>query len=195
MLDYCSRSSSSPRYQTTPSPPMTSLQYSEMMTSANMAANMAAETQRQSAFVLNNTPLAALHNMTEMKTPVPSSSPPNFQNPYTNYTQSTLKHLGIAMSQAATSHRISDILNRPLLQNPLGLSQLNTGMYLNTQRGIKLAELPGRPPVYWPGVVGGPSWRPSKKKQHIFKNTTGPQSDIAKRKQFSLFIILFICKA
>ena len=169
MLDYCSSNNSSPRYQS-PSPTMTPLQYnmSDVMNSANMnmAANMAAaESQRQSAFVLGSQPLAALHSMTEMKTPTSSSSPsaPNFQNPYTSYAHSTLKHLGLAMSQASTSHRISDILNRPLIQNPLGLPQLNTGMYLNSQGGIKLAELPGRPPIYWPGVVGNPVWRPNGK--------------------------------
>ena len=140
---------------------MTSVYNVDMMTSPNMAANMA-ETQRHSAFVLSSPPLAALHNMTEMKTPSQgsSSSPPGLQNPYASYSQSTLKHLGLAMSQAATSHRISDILNRPLLHNSLGLPHLNSGMYFNSQNAMKLAELPGRPPIYWPGVVGAPTWRP-----------------------------------
>lgn len=161
MLDYCSSSSSSPRYQS-PSPTMTSLPYNmaDMMSSANMAASMAAaETQRQSAFVLSSPQLAALHNMTEMKTPRSCSSPPNLQNPYTNFSQTSLKQLSLAMSQAGTSHRISDILNRPHVQNPLGLPQLNASMYLNSQAGFKLAELPGRPPIYWPGMIGGPNWR------------------------------------
>ena len=159
MLDYCSSESSPPRYQS-PSPNMTSVYNMDMMTTANMAANMA-ETQRHSAFVLSSPPLAALHNMTEMKTPNSGSNPSGLQNPYTNYSQSTLKHLGLAMSQAATSHRISDILSRPLIHNSLGLPHLNTGMYLNSQNAMKLAELPGRAPIYWPGVVGGPTWRPN----------------------------------
>lgn len=166
MLDYCSSNSSSPRFQSS-SPTMTSLPYNmaDMMTSANMAANLAAaESQRQSAFVLSSPQLAALHNMTEMKTPRSCSSPTSVQNPYTGYSQSTLKHLGLAMSQASTSHRISDILSRPLMHSHLGLPQLNAAsMYLNSQSGLKLAELPGRPPIYWPGVVSGPTWRPSGK--------------------------------
>lgn len=164
MLDYCSSNSSSPRFQTS-SPIMTSLPYNmaDMMTPANMAANLAAvESQRQSAFVLSSPQLAALHNMTEMKTPRSCSSPTSLQNPYTSYSQSTLKHLGLAMSQANTSHRISDILNRPLMQSHLGLPQLNAAsMYLNSQSGLKLVELPGRQPVYWPGMMGASPWRPS----------------------------------
>lgn len=174
MLDYCSSNSSSPRFQSS-SPTMTSLPYNmaDMMTSANMAANLAvAESQRQSAFVLSSPQLAALHNMTEMKTPRSCTSPNGVQNPYTSYSQSTLKHLGLTMSQANTSHRISDILSRPLVHSHLGLPQLNAAsMYLNQQAGLKLAELPGRAPIYWPGVVGGPAWRPSSKyTMHVQKN-------------------------
>lgn len=174
MLDYCSSNSSSPRFQSS-SPTMTSLPYNmaDMMTSANMAANLAvAESQRQSAFVLSSPQLAALHNMTEMKTPRSCTSP-NGQNPYTSYSQSTLKHLGLTMSQANTSHRISDILSRPLVHSHLGLPQLNAAsMYLNQQAGLKLAELPGRAPIYWPGVVGGPAWRPSSKYTiYMYKKT------------------------
>jgi len=164
MLDFCTSNNSSPRYQS-PSPTMTSLPYNmaDMMTSANMAANMAAvESQRQSAFVLSSPQLAALHNMTEMKTPRSCTSPTGVQNPYTSYSQSTLKQLGLAFSQAnTTSHRISDILNRPLMHSHLGLPQLGAGMFMNSQAaGFKLAELPGRAPIYWPGIVGGPAWRP-----------------------------------
>ncbi|KAH3789266.1 hypothetical protein DPMN_167441 [Dreissena polymorpha] len=188
MLDYCASNSSSPRYQSS-SPNMTSLQYNmaEMMTSANMAANMAAaaESQRQTAFVLSSPQLAALHNMTEMKTPRSCTSPVSgLQNPYTSYAQSTLKQLGLAMSQASTSHRISDILSRPLMQSHLGIPQLNAAsMYLNSQSGFKLAELPGRPPIYWPGMVGGPAWRPPSnviidkdgKKKHTRPTFSGQQ--------------------
>lgn len=141
---------------------MTSVYNVDMMTSQNVARNMA-ESHRHSAFVLGSPPLAALHNMTEMKTPSSVPSPPGIQNPYASYSQSTLKHLGLAMSQAASSHRISDILSRPLIHNSLGLPHLNTGMYLNSQNAMKLAELPGRPPIYWPGVVGGPTWKPDGK--------------------------------
>lgn len=186
MLDYCSSNNSSPRYQSQ-SPTMTSLPYNmaEMMTSANMAANMAAaETQRQSAFVLSSPQLAALHNMTEMKTPRSCSSPPS---PYSNYSQSSLKQLSLAMSQAGTSHRISDILNRPLVQNPLGLPQLNAGMYLNSQTGLKLAELPGRPPIYWPGMMGGPTWRPNCK-----YSLSTQKIDYCSESLFSLCVVIYL---
>lgn len=111
--------------------------------------------RQQSAFVLSSPPLAALHNLTEMKFPSTSSS---FLSQ--DYSPDTLKQMQAAMSHAlSTPHGINDILSRP--HAALGLPRLNTSMYLGHQtRFPKLAELPGRPPIYWPGVLPQ-TWRPS----------------------------------
>ena len=168
MLDYCPNvDGTSPGYQA-PSPTMASFFNMNMNFSPPVGTT---DPQRQSAFLLSSPQLAALHNMTEMKTPSPSSSsssPVNgLQSPYSNYTQSTLKQLGLAWSQG-TPHRISDILGRTA--SSLGLSSLNAGMYLNPQvRFSKLAELPGRPPIYWPGILNNPAWRPAGKYSYRFK--------------------------
>ncbi|XP_060559934.1 homeobox protein Nkx-6.2-like [Ruditapes philippinarum] len=153
MLDYCGNSDgNSPGYQT-PSPSMTSF-FNMGMTSGLGTDSQ----QRQSAFVLSSPQLAALQNLTEMKAPITSSSADSLSNPY-NYTQSTLKQLGLSWTQA-TPHRITDILGRPV--NSLGLSSINAGMYLHPQARLsKLAELPGRPPIYWPGILNNHSWRPT----------------------------------
>ncbi|XP_005089732.1 homeobox protein Nkx-6.2 [Aplysia californica] len=121
----------------------------------NMNHQNSMETSRQqSAFVLSSPPLAALHNLTEMKFPSTSGSllPQD-------YSPDALKQMQVAMSHAlSTPHGISDILSRP--HAALGLPRLNPGMYLGHQnRFPKLAELPGRPPIYWPGVLPQP-WRP-----------------------------------
>jgi hypothetical protein len=102
-----------------------------------------------SAFVLSSPPLAALHNLTEMK--FPSSSFLSQQD----YTQ-TMKQMQMAMANS-TPHGINDILSRPQSLLP----RLGSGMYLGNPsiRFPKLAELPGRPPIYWPGVMAEP-WRP-----------------------------------
>lgn len=122
-----------------------------------MNMNVAMDSGRQSAFVLSSPPLAALHNMTEMK--VPSSSA-GFMS-QNSYQQASQKYLQWAMSQPSTPHGISDILGRPVAKGLLGIPALNAGMYLNAQaRYPKIAELPGRPPIYWPGVLNNPSWRP-----------------------------------
>ncbi|KAK3597722.1 hypothetical protein CHS0354_006073 [Potamilus streckersoni] len=162
MLDYCSVDNSFAGYQT-PSPTMASF--------FNMGGiNLPSDSPRQSAFVLSSPPLAALHNLTEMKLPGPgvgsgTSVVPGdrvFSQSDYNYTQETLKQLGLAMSQASSStpHGISDILGRPSVHGTIGFSRLS-GMYLNPPvRLSKLAELPGRPPIYWPGVLGNPTtWK------------------------------------
>ncbi|CAL1525930.1 unnamed protein product [Lymnaea stagnalis] len=121
----------------------------------NMNHQSSIETSRQqSAFVLSSPPLAALHNLTEMKFPSTSSS---FLSQ--DYSPDTLKQMQAAMSHAlSTPHGINDILSRP--HAALGLPRLSTSMYLGHQtRFPKLAELPGRPPIYWPGVLPQP-WRP-----------------------------------
>uniref|UniRef100_A0A0B7ASP1 Homeobox domain-containing protein n=1 Tax=Arion vulgaris TaxID=1028688 RepID=A0A0B7ASP1_9EUPU len=111
--------------------------------------------RQHSTFVLNSPPLAALHNLTEMKFPSSSSS---FLSQ--DYSPDTLKQMQAAMSHAlSTPHGISDILSRP--HATFGLPRLDSGMYLGHQtRFPKLAELPGRQPIYWPGALAEP-WRSS----------------------------------
>lgn len=153
MLDYCSNDNGASGYhQNAGSNSMS------MASLLNMNVNMDSN-GRQPAFVLSSPPLAALHNMTEMKAPVTSTSAAaNFLSS-AQYQQS-LKNF----SANSTPHGIQDILSRPQI-HALGLSRLNAaGMYLNSQcRLPKLAELPGRPPIYWPGLLNGPSWRPNSK--------------------------------
>ncbi|XP_069612004.1 homeobox protein Nkx-6.2 [Ranitomeya imitator] len=128
------------------------------------------DTNRQSAFVLSSTPLAALHNMAEMKTTL---FPYALQNP-SNFKAPNLSALS-AQFPLGTPHGISDILSRPL-GTALGasgtlLSSLpringlatSTGMYFNPAAVSRypkpLAELPGRPPIFWPGVMQTSPWR------------------------------------
>lgn len=173
MLDYCGNSDGSSTGYQTPSPSMTSF------FNMGMTSNLPAEPQqRQSAFVLSSPQLAALQNLTEMKAPISStSSDSTLSNPYT---QSTLKQLGLSWAQA-TPHRISDILSRPM--NSLGLSSLNAGMYLHPQvRYSKLAELPGRPPIYWPGILNNHTWRPTGL-CHVFKDLNLNCANLSFRKR------------
>ncbi|KAM4636620.1 homeobox protein Nkx-6.2 [Discoglossus pictus] len=128
------------------------------------------DTNRQSAFVLSSTPLAALHNMAEMKTTL---FPYALQNP-NNFKAPNLSSLN-AQFPLGTPHGISDILGRPLgsalgasgnLLNSLprinGLAT-STGMYFNPAAVSRypkpLAELPGRAPIFWPGVMQSSPWR------------------------------------
>lgn len=108
-------------------------------------------TTSNSAFLLSSPPLAALHNLTEMK--FPSSSSFLSQSDY----QQTMKQMQMAMAAGSTPHGINDILSRPHALLP----RLGSSMYLGTPqiRFPKLAELPGRQPIYWPGVMTQP-WRP-----------------------------------
>ncbi|XP_053161197.1 homeobox protein Nkx-6.2 [Hemicordylus capensis] len=129
------------------------------------------EANRQGAFVLSSTPLAALHNMAEMKT---SLFPYALQNP-SGFKAPSLGSLN-AQIPLGTPHGISDILGRPVAGaagNLLtGLPRLNglataaaaaAGMYFNPAAVSRypkpLAELPGRPPIFWPGVMQGSPWR------------------------------------
>ncbi|KAL7990498.1 hypothetical protein Chor_013928 [Crotalus horridus] len=126
------------------------------------------EANRQGAFVLSSTPLAALHNMAEMKTslfPYALQSPAGFKAP-------ALGGLN-AQIPLGTPHGISDILGRPVAGTTAaanllsGLPRLNglaaAGMYFNPAAVSRypkpLAELPGRPPIFWPGVMQGSPWR------------------------------------
>ncbi|KAI6066612.1 Homeobox protein Nkx-6.2 [Aix galericulata] len=124
------------------------------------------DANRQSAFVLSSTPLAALHNMAEMKT---SLFPYTLQNP-SGFKAPALGGLNTQLP-LGTPHGISDILGRPVgtASNLLGgLPRINglaasAGMYFNPAAVSRypkpLAELPGRPPIFWPGVVQGSPWR------------------------------------
>ncbi|NXF69021.1 NKX62 protein, partial [Ciccaba nigrolineata] len=124
------------------------------------------DANRQSAFVLGSTPLAALHNMAEMKT---SLFPYTLQNP-AGFKAPALGGLNTQLP-LGTPHGISDILGRPVgsASNLLGgLPRINglaasAGMYFNPAAVSRypkpLAELPGRPPIFWPGVVQGSPWR------------------------------------
>ncbi|XP_043375291.1 homeobox protein Nkx-6.2 isoform X2 [Dermochelys coriacea] len=124
------------------------------------------DTNRQSAFVLSSTPLAALHNMAEMKT---SLFPYTLQNP-SSFKAPALGGLNTQIP-LGTPHGISDILGRPVgtTSNLLtGLPRINglatsAGMYFNPAAVSRypkpLAELPGRPPIFWPGVMQGSPWR------------------------------------
>uniref|UniRef100_A0A2K5BUB7 NK6 homeobox 2 n=1 Tax=Aotus nancymaae TaxID=37293 RepID=A0A2K5BUB7_AOTNA len=125
------------------------------------------DTSRPGAFVLSSAPLAALHNMAEMKTslfPYALQGPAGFKAP-------ALGGLG-AQLPLGTPHGISDILGRPVTAAGGGLlgglPRLNglassAGVYFGpaaaVARGYPLAELPGRPPIFWPGVVQGAPWR------------------------------------
>ncbi|NWH36204.1 NKX62 protein, partial [Chloropsis hardwickii] len=124
------------------------------------------DANRQSAFVLSSAPLAALHNMAEMKT---SLFPYALQNP-SGFKAPALGGLNTQLP-LGTPHGISDILGRPVgsASNLLGgLPRINglaasAGMYFGPAAVSRypkpLAELPGRPPIFWPGVVQGSPWR------------------------------------
>ncbi|XP_053317692.1 homeobox protein Nkx-6.1 [Spea bombifrons] len=189
---------------------------------------------RQSAFLLSSPPLAALHSMAEMKTPLypayalpgqpcssstssssSSSSSSSPSPPLGSPNQSTLKHssspstgglsLGTPPPQisVATPHGINDILNRPVVSclsaltgasltpsttvssagvasssSPAGLlaglprfSSLSPpppppGLYFSPSAAVAVArypkpltDLPGRTPIFWPGVMQSPPWR------------------------------------
>lgn len=129
------------------------------------------EANRQSAFVLGSTPLAALHNMTEMKT---SLFPYALQQSPAGFKAPALSNLNSQLS-GGTPHGISDILGRPITtagQLLSGFPRINglattaaaaaAGMYFSpavSRYPKPLAELPGRAPIFWPGVMQGSPWR------------------------------------
>ncbi|XP_028660360.2 homeobox protein Nkx-6.1 [Erpetoichthys calabaricus] len=165
---------------------------------------------RQSAFVLSSPPLAALHSMTEMKTPLysayplsgaasspsPSSTSPNpggipVSSPGIK-TSTGLSSLGSSsqLYSAATPHGINDILNRPTMTAAgvtaaavasgssgilSGLPRFSSlspppppGLYFSPSAAAAvavarypkpLADLPGRTPIFWPGVMQSAPWR------------------------------------
>ncbi|KAM9143364.1 homeobox protein Nkx-6.1 [Pangshura tecta] len=169
---------------------------------------------RQSAFLLGSPPLAALHSMAEMKTPLysayplpagPASSSSSASSsaspspPLGSPNPAGLKPPALASPpqqlSAATPHGINDILSRPSMplagaalassspsgssSSPAGLlaglprfSSLSPpppppGLYFSPSAAAvavgrypkPLAELPGRTPIFWPGVMQSPPWR------------------------------------
>ncbi|KAG8454379.1 hypothetical protein GDO86_000849 [Hymenochirus boettgeri] len=192
---------------------------------------------RQSAFLLSSPPLAALHSMAEMKTPLypaytlpippcssassssSSSSSSSPSPPLNSPTPISLKHSSSSSPSSgglsslgtppphvsvATPHGINDILSRPVLSclpslsgtalttstsvasaavastsSPAGLlaglprfSSLSPpppphpGLYFSPSAAVAVArypkpltDLPGRTPIFWPGVMQSPPWR------------------------------------
>uniref|UniRef100_A0A8C9S127 NK6 homeobox 1 n=1 Tax=Scleropages formosus TaxID=113540 RepID=A0A8C9S127_SCLFO len=153
---------------------------------------------RQSAFLLSTPPLAALHSMTEMKTPLypayplsstgptsstsPSATSPNpggipVSSPGIKPSAAGLSSLGSPQQcAAATPHGINDILSPSSSAGILsGLPRFSSlspppphGLYFSPSAAAAVAvarypkpltELPGRTPIFWPGVMQSPHWR------------------------------------
>ncbi|XP_029921556.1 homeobox protein Nkx-6.1 isoform X2 [Myripristis murdjan] len=147
---------------------------------------------RQSAFLLSTPPLAALHSMTEMKTPLYPAYPLSSTGPASSTSPATTSPSpgGMASCAAATPHGINDILNRPCVVSASGaaaavaasssagilsglprFSSLSPppppGLYFSPSAAAvavarypkPLADLPGRTPIFWPGVMQSPHWR------------------------------------
>lgn len=162
---------------------------------------------RQSAFLLNTPPLAALHSMTEMKTPLYPAYPLSSTGPAssTSPTATSPNPGGIPVSSpgiksstglsslvshqqcaAATPHGINDILSRPVVLSTgaavaasspgilSGLPRFSSlspppppGLYFSPGAAAvavarypkPLTDLPGRTPIFWPGVMQSPHWR------------------------------------
>ncbi|XP_051960796.1 homeobox protein Nkx-6.1-like [Xyrauchen texanus] len=165
---------------------------------------------RQSAFLLNTPPLAALHSMTEMKTPLYPAYPLSSTGPASSNSPTAtspnpggipVSSPGIKTSNGlstfvsphqfaiATPHGINDILSRPAVvssgaaaaiaaSSPTGiLSGLprfssmspppSHGLYFSPSAAAvavarypkPLTDLPGRTPIFWPGVMQSPHWR------------------------------------
>ncbi|XP_040915151.1 homeobox protein Nkx-6.1 [Toxotes jaculatrix] len=169
---------------------------------------------RQSAFLLSTPPLAALHSMTEMKTPLYPAYPLSSTGPNSSTSPATTSPNpgGMAVSSpgiksstglssglgspqqcsSATPHGINDILNRPSVSSAgatvavaaaaasssagilSGLPRFSSlspppppGLYFTPSAAAvavarypkPLADLPGRTPIFWPGVMQSPHWR------------------------------------
>ncbi|XP_068609199.1 homeobox protein Nkx-6.1 [Brachionichthys hirsutus] len=166
---------------------------------------------RQSAFLLSTPPLAALHSMTEMKTPLYPAYPLSATGPNSSTSPVTTSPNpgGMAASSpgiksssglssglvsphlcsSATPHGINDILSRPIMAGTTvavaaaaastagilsGLPRFSSlspppppGLYFSPGAAAvavarypkPLADLPGRTPIFWPGVMQSPHWR------------------------------------
>uniref|UniRef100_A0A3B4UUU9 NK6 homeobox 1 n=1 Tax=Seriola dumerili TaxID=41447 RepID=A0A3B4UUU9_SERDU len=130
---------------------------------------------RQSAFLLSTPPLAALHSMTEMKTPLYPAYPLSSTGPNSSTSPATTSPNpgGMAQCSSATPHGINDILSRPSASSA-GLPRFSSlspppppGLYFSPSAAAvavarypkPLADLPGRTPIFWPGVMQSPHWR------------------------------------
>ncbi|XP_073333643.1 homeobox protein Nkx-6.1 [Pagrus major] len=159
---------------------------------------------RQS-FLLSTPPLAALHSMAEMKTPLYPAYPLSSSGPTSSTSPATTSPNpgGMAVSSpgiksssgpssglgspqqcsSATPHGINDILSRPSLHAAAAasssagilsglprfgsLSPPPPGLYFSPSAAAvavarypkPLADLPGRTPIFWPGVMQNPHWR------------------------------------
>ncbi|XP_076139416.1 homeobox protein Nkx-6.1 [Alosa pseudoharengus] len=139
---------------------------------------------RQSAFLLSTPPLAALHSMTEMKTPLYPAYPLSSGGP-----ASSTSPTATSPNPGATPHGINDILSRPsilaagaaaavaatssagILSGLPRFSSLSPppphGLYFSPGAAAvavarypkPLTDLPGRTPIFWPGVMQSPHWR------------------------------------
>lgn len=165
---------------------------------------------RQSAFLLSTPPLAALHSMTEMKTPLYPAYPLSSNGPTSSTSPATTSPNpgGMAVSSpgiksssglssglgspqqctSATPHGINDILSRPstsscsatvavgpstagILSGLPRFSSLSPppppGLYFSPSAAAvavarypkPLADIPGRTPIFWPGVMQSHHWR------------------------------------
>lgn len=135
---------------------------------------MGVEASRQSAFVLSSPPLAALHNMTEMKMPPSAAAVASTAADYAKFALGG-GNARASLAGLGTPHGIQDILSRPGMNfAQLGLPRLNTAaaMYFNGPAAAAaaavssgrfpkpVADLPGRSAVYWPGMLQGTAaWR------------------------------------
>lgn len=108
-------------------------------------------------FPLNSAPLAALHSVADIKTPLSVSAPPSA---LTNYNPAAYYSMKNSMLNA-TPHGITDILSRPGLQAQLQ-ARLGQGMYYNScgQTGQQMTNISppskdssnvNRSPYNWPG--------------------------------------------
>ncbi|XP_048876225.1 homeobox protein Nkx-6.1 isoform X2 [Brienomyrus brachyistius] len=147
---------------------------------------------RQSAFLLSTPPLAALHSMTEMKTPLYPAYPLSSNGPASSTSPSATSPNpgGIPQCAIATPHGINDILSRPSVVSAgaaaavaasssagilSGLPRFSSlspppphGLYFSPSAAAAVAvarypkpltDLPGRTPIFWPGVMQSPHWR------------------------------------
>uniref|UniRef100_A0A3Q2XZB3 NK6 homeobox 1 n=1 Tax=Hippocampus comes TaxID=109280 RepID=A0A3Q2XZB3_HIPCM len=113
-------------------------------------------------------PLAALHSMAaDVQTP--QSRPRSRCQSQSQYPAYPLPSAGAPAStglgspqlcSSATPHGINDILNRPsAAPSSAALGVLSALPPRFSTAAAPLSDLPGRTPIFWPGVMQGPHWR------------------------------------
>ncbi|EEC19839.1 homeobox protein Nkx-6.2, putative [Ixodes scapularis] len=141
------------------------------------------ESSRSNAFLLGNPPLAALHSMADLRATASQASHVYQGGAQPLKAAQASMGLSCAYSTASgTPHGINDILGRPVGQAAVGAAGavgatglgaiglprfglgVGAGVYFNPANGalhkMGLADLPGRPHLYWPSVVQNPAlWR------------------------------------